>query len=911
MKNKRYLYFLCVCFLVFSLNLSIVGCFSFLEKSSDDPLFEIGVKYTKKASYNVYGENISWTYQDKEKRWMGTISEFNITDSSEPKNYSIKGLSSNIYKVGSRYLNRLELQLSKFNTDKNRPLYIFIYEILEQPGKISFTQNYSGREDFIQFSKDNFKIDKYHSFVFRKDIYHNEHNVQFPAIHIYINDDKKNNTSNRNSLTSQETKIIKQSPKNFSSKSLKKDKKIGFKFKDKGLYDVNATIEPYEWLSSGRSDNIFFAKLFNFTIDIDDKYHFIKQGFYSDNNSGKDYINIDKNNKSIDKSLYVFIHGFKKILDKKLILSIKKKYIQKDQFIPLDTSYFFINTINPYKIEIMNNKIEDKYGLHPAIILYFEQIEMVQVSINTLGLNELYDQLNEIATINLIKDNKNIYVLPIHKNEFMISIPKQRIPDTVLLSSYFGNIKYKQLFSTKKTIYYTIDIKPYIQKIYIKDVNGKPVDNAQVDIVKSVLDNNIYQKKFSCVSPILHYTKKPLSILKYPAVFILKKFISLPNNNKKDEDFFIESKKQYQQSVVFSGKSDNIGSISFLSWNNNNISFQGNIFKKGYKPVINEMIQNNSIITLPSDNIIKGYFYVKDQSGNPINKTNVFIFTNPLNNPNASNFTYYEVTDENGVIQYNLPLIDQYKKFNIIITKPNYYIKRYNDVNISELNNREINIILDSVPVEKKDSNIRIEGLSYPEKSHNIPYQDPYKANNKINNIEQQILILLEKTDPDLHADSFIKAKTALSDFLKTVGWGDRAYKNNEIIVASAYKDRIDYLSNLECLKNEYPMFDESSSMYSHLTQSIESFNNNLDNKKIIYIISSYRSYIAPPNLDSILNIKKLQQTKISIYFIIIGDRYPNILDFIAGTTGGKVIICNNQVDIFQSLMKIFQDIKI
>ncbi|KPA15764.1 hypothetical protein MHK_004067, partial [Candidatus Magnetomorum sp. HK-1] len=168
--------------------------------------------------------------------------------------------------------------------------------------------------------------------------------------------------------------------------------------------------------------------------------------------------------------------------------------------------------------------------------------------------------------------------------------------------------------------------------------------------------------------------------------------------------------------------------------------------------------------------------------------------------------------------------------------------------------------------------------------------------------------VIIEAAGDDPKAIDFIKAKNGLVDYLQQLQ-KYRIPKNSiDVNAALGYQDQLQFMESIDEIKDSYPMFQADSTFLAQFEKAINSFTYDEELRRLVYIISSRRTFIIPDDLDR--EISKLQQKNIAfscIYIYSVGNPSGKGLEEMARQTDGNFYPCKNASMIRDALKSIFK----
>jgi len=897
------------CFMILMLN----GCIGTNHNTMNNKkMIEMGVNYPDNHSYKVNAENIQWNYDKNSKFWYGTIQQFQI--SLNGKSYSdVKGFfMQNDFQF---------VLLANGSKVSNLPLDIRVYA-KQKPSKLIFTHTSNNRAGFAQITNKHFKFDNKNIPLNISFDYEERGTAYYtPIVIIHYN---KNNVLKSKQI----------SERNNNNSNQKND--VYLKFNHSGYYNIKASISSAEWKETEKS-NVYKGNLFTFRVKLKD----INQNTSNFNNYGVYHlgdtstISIHKSDLSRNPPLFVYIHGLIE-KPKQLNFSINQK-MTKNSKLPLSKLHFNIDSLRPTHIHFADG-IHDPQGvIHPVVHLYFKPSGNIALKILTgFQDKQILNQVQKISSIQLIKNDDVIESLPFDSENIVHYLSKEQIPDAVLLKSFFGRLQYtKKSSSNKNSMVYNINTANYLKSYYIKErKNKKPLSNVYVVVTATNDQNN---SSFSTLYNIYRKMRMHYLFMMTGIPYLYNQLFG-PDRNDSHKST-VENKRQ-KNPVLFFGKSKMDGSISFFSWGIINEKYQVSVVNENIIPVVNHMPVTDTIFVDTFDRF-QAAFHVKSMNSNALKDVLISLYFK--NEIDSHVYTYLTSikTNKFGVAVFNIPIVNSsYKYCDLVASKNGFYVTQRLNIPINEFNNTKKGVTMtlidksydislsDKRQIDSyKNSTIQLpvindkkikKSINQPQKDRKITADTNTVHTNTIPT-DQQIFVILEQTAPDLNSSykkHFSIAKKALSHYLQLINWNRKQWVKNTIKLSSAFTNRLINVSNIQQLEEKKLLYNTESKMKVQLNSAYNSFNLQTNHqKKIIYIVTSRRSFIAPPTFMNDFRIDLFNQKNISISFITIGEEdesYSSVLDDIAArSTNGRVYNCHSQEMIETALTEIILGLSI
>ena len=874
------------------LNLFLTGCITNFLKP--EPEFDIGIKYYNDNECYVTAENDIWQHDQKNNTCKGKMKEFNYTYINGKSNV-IKGFN---LLTDSRYL----LDPEQLNTGLPLILEVHLDERIKKchSNKIYFKQKNKVKSDFESITSNDFYFNNNCLTInnLTKTYEKLEKGGHTPKIILFCSINKQN-----------------MNKQFFENKTLKNNSQtqqipFGLLFKDIGRYTVRASIKDHEWKSVGNSSSDYFGKLFTFSVEmlgIDFNRHKF-QNFGIVKKNKRIYVKIDKSDESKNRPIDLYIHGITKPGD--LNFALEDIRVKERPFLVFRNEHFKIGQLSPSEINYFD------YGSHQEIHFYFTSNEAAlqqsyfptkkHLRIEFLNMDEKTKQLiSNISFIQLSRNNKPLNI-PISQRVIDIQIHEDEEPGLVKLKSYFGELLFHKNDQFLPKIVYQLNVEQYLKDILIYDQKGNKIPDAYVSITlkETKMDDGI-GLSLSCLY------KAPLGAL--------KKISSIHKSFSKKEDQTEIQTNNESKPLIYLGKSDSNGSLSFFTWNKPDKLFQIKVLDESLKhSMATNNIEDGKVIvqSLPRLNV---RITAKTKQGSSI--PNVMFTIMFKNSHNDSEYTFIRnvKSNINGVAICDIPIIQSSYYCDIVARKSNYFENYMNNIKLEDLNKsldiqlnlKEIyslkNIELTSINQKELITKQPIKANSLHEKNKQYSVLQENDNNRYDQNLlkYQDILIILEKTDKNFL--NFTIVQNALMQYLEEIKWDVRLPKaDRSIKLVTAYEEFISPVTSLNQLKNEFPFCEQESSMDKQLKKSIYLLRNSKKHiKKIIYIVSSKRSIIAPYNFYEKIGIDKFNKKNTSISFVVVGKNFSNILNLIASSTNGEVYNCNTQEEVLKSIKKL------
>jgi len=174
----------------------------------------------------------------------------------------------------------------------------------------------------------------------------------------------------------------------------------------------------------------------------------------------------------------------------------------------------------------------------------------------------------------------------------------------------------------------------------------------------------------------------------------------------------------------------------------------------------------------------------------------------------------------------------------------------------------------------------------------------------------EKILLVIDKTEKNFKIFNLIK--NALITFLNQREWEENYIRKHNLKVALGFKDNLYFINNIRDLKSQFNYLNTPSSLSDQLRLSFHFFQDyslsdyTHKKNKIIYFISSFSAYSSP--WINYSQIDDRNRPKASLYFIVIGNDYPDYLTILSKKTGGYVLLAFSYVDILYNIRTILRD---
>ena len=167
-----------------------------------------------------------------------------------------------------------------------------------------------------------------------------------------------------------------------------------------------------------------------------------------------------------------------------------------------------------------------------------------------------------------------------------------------------------------------------------------------------------------------------------------------------------------------------------------------------------------------------------------------------------------------------------------------------------------------------------------------------------------QIMIIIDVTNPDPRGKVFPLIRQTIIEYLEQIQWEKSLDKRKGILVSKSYDDKIELISNMDELKETYPMSHSSLNFQNQFKNALQAFSNK-NNKHLIYIISSRST----ANIGRKLNLDDLIDSGKTFHSIVVGDYGGQSLQKLSEKTGGLFIRCNTKELILYQIKTIMNSI--
>jgi len=168
------------------------------------------------------------------------------------------------------------------------------------------------------------------------------------------------------------------------------------------------------------------------------------------------------------------------------------------------------------------------------------------------------------------------------------------------------------------------------------------------------------------------------------------------------------------------------------------------------------------------------------------------------------------------------------------------------------------------------------------------------------------VRVILEAAGNDPKAIHFIEAKDGVVNYLLQLK--KYGIQNIDVRVALGYQDVLQNMDSIDEIKDSFPYFQADANFREQLNKAINSYSYDEGLRRLVYIVSSRRTFIIPDGLDN--EIAKLKQKNISFSYIYIYSSAGKIggrtLEKMARQTNGKSYPCKDSIMVIDALKKIF-----
>jgi opacity protein-like surface antigen len=172
--------------------------------------------------------------------------------------------------------------------------------------------------------------------------------------------------------------------------------------------------------------------------------------------------------------------------------------------------------------------------------------------------------------------------------------------------------------------------------------------------------------------------------------------------------------------------------------------------------------------------------------------------------------------------------------------------------------------------------------------------------------------VIIEAAGDDPKAIDFLKAREGLASYMQQLKKYHIDRKTIDLQPALGYQDQLQFLETAEEVKDSFPMFQADSSFRAQFKKAVHSFSYAEGLRRIVYIVSSRRTFIVPDDLENeIAQLKsKSREQRISfscIYIYSGGTPRGKALKNMALKTNGKFYPCKTENDVRDALKDIFK----
>jgi opacity protein-like surface antigen len=194
--------------------------------------------------------------------------------------------------------------------------------------------------------------------------------------------------------------------------------------------------------------------------------------------------------------------------------------------------------------------------------------------------------------------------------------------------------------------------------------------------------------------------------------------------------------------------------------------------------------------------------------------------------------------------------------------------------------------------------------------------QDKFQtAQNSLNAISIKPIharIIIEAAGDDPKAIDFLKARDGLASYMQQLKKYNIDRTTIDLQPALGYQDQLQFLETAEEVKDSFPMFQADSSFRAQFKKAVHSFSYAEGLRRLVYIVSSRRTFIVPDDLDNEiaqLNPRNREQNIAfsCIYIYSGGKPRGKALENMALKTNGKFYPCKSANDIRDALKDIFK----
>jgi len=932
-----------ILFLLFIFGCNIIG--NILIKETDFN-YKIGIKYSYVDGKYTAQSNIlsnQWK-KNSQGNWEGIFNQFNIENKTSTKSnlLIIKGFLESTYAYNN--LKQYELRPVPSLNKQNGllPLLIIIHGKQEiRPDNLKFYQERNHKEDFIEIEANHFVMKEEHpsQIVLATEI---RKEICLPALHLYFEKTQqqqynKVNTYNvqkqnsqyklSQSINTDRISEIPQKKDNFQKFANKNNYKriydyensrpnrIGMNFIEPGQFYIKGNIYSIEWKQY--EVDSWIGKLYTFKIT-----KFSPNNIYQSEYQLKGFAAVDipeerdevevhqKNCFSRNNYLYVYLHGFTENPGD-LNFNLNYRHSGYNHFVEIDKEHFFINNKTPDRIEF-KNKTRNKYGKEcPVVHLYYDDHADKEITIKTIGYNKYQTALQNKLIIQCLKNKKIIGNFEVTES-IVKKFNTNMIPDTVRLYFQYDYINY---LSTDEGSLFYLNLKDHINFITIIDKykNGVPEASVNICLNSKKNMNELINRRHS-------FTKKGL----------MGRFVGicgciLPFYKRAPDNTQIYNQSE-ELKVMFSGKTDKNGRISFIAGHIPFRSLRINVAKKGYNIIQNKSIHSSNILL---DQSYFGMIRIFSENNIPINNASVnihdhsfngLVYVNTFSNTNGEAiYNFSGPSSETPLIitiaksGYNKALIpvfaDQLINNKISWTLTKSIIGQFEDFNNIPINGDTNRIFKgDMNEIIKRDIGRDMNKVikrNIEQHSKNIE-----KGIIKKNEIQNETLIIINESTHSPDAQGFKYTKEAVLTYLNEIRWPDEKDVNDKLNVAVSYDSYLSIIKSLEELIGEYPKYRGDVFIQDQLDKALELFQGP-GNKKIIYLISSEQAAFIPSAIIDYISIESFQEKGISINFIIYGEYGGNVLNEITNQTGGTLFYCKSHEEIYKKIKVILKSVNI
>jgi VCBS repeat-containing protein len=188
-------------------------------------------------------------------------------------------------------------------------------------------------------------------------------------------------------------------------------------------------------------------------------------------------------------------------------------------------------------------------------------------------------------------------------------------------------------------------------------------------------------------------------------------------------------------------------------------------------------------------------------------------------------------------------------------------------------------------------------------------------AQSKLNAISLKPIharVIIEAAGDDPKAIDFLKAREGLVKYMTQLEKYRIDRKTIDLQPALGYQDQLQFMESIGEVKDSFPMFQADSSFRAQFKKAVHSFSYDEGLRRLVYIVSSRRTFIVPDDLENEIALLKPKSRDQNIEFSCIyiysgGKPRGKALQNMARKTKGKFYPCKSANDIRDALRDIFK----